>query len=232
MANKTKRGAKSRAPLTRERVLRAAITIVDKSGLESLSMRKVGEAVGVEAMSLYRHVTNRDDILDGIVDLVVSEIEVPGKGAEWKIAMRQRAISAHHVLLRHPWAAALIESRANITAARLRYADTILGIMRQAGFSIAIAYRAFLALDSYIYGFTLQEVNWPYPADEVVAVTERMRPHVPAETYPNVDEVMTHVVKERASRAGSKRNDASPYAAEFEFGLDLILDGVERLLSS
>lgn len=232
MANKTRRSAKARAPLTRERVLRAALTIVDKSGLESLSMRKVGEAMGVEAMSLYRHVTNRDDILDGIVDLVVSEIEVPGKGADWKVAMRRRAISAHHVLLRHPWAPALIESRATVSAARLRYADTILGIMRQAGFSIAFAYRAFLSLDSYIYGFTLQEVNWPYPADEVLAVTERMRPHVTAETYPNVSEAMTHVVEERASRPASRRNDASPYSVEFEFGLDIILDGFERLLSS
>lgn len=121
MPRATRRKARLRAPLSRERVLRAAITLADKGGIESLTMRKLGQALGVEAMSLYRHVANRDEILDGIVEEIIGEIEVPAKGAGWKSAMRRRAISAHEVILRHPWASTLIESRVLLSPAMLRY---------------------------------------------------------------------------------------------------------------
>lgn len=229
MARKTKRGAPSRAPLSRERVLRAAIALAHEGGIESLTMRKLGQALGVEAMSLYRHVANRDEILDGIVDMVISEIEVPRKGADWKMAMRQRAISAHEVLLRHPWASSLFESRKGVSPERLRYADAIVGSLREAGFPIATAYRAFLTLDSYIYGFTLQEVSWALDAAELPEVTARLRPQIPADVYPNVLEVMEYVADSKSARAGSKGKRAPGFSSEFEFGLELILDGLGRL---
>ncbi len=229
MARKTKRRTRSHTPLSRERVLRAAITLADEGGIESLSMRKLGKALGVEAMSLYGHVASRDEILDGIIEMVVSEIELPAKGSDWKTAMRRRAISAHEVLLRHSWASTQIESRGLVSPAMLRYADAIIGSLRDAGFPIAIAYRAFLTLDSYIYGFTLQEVSWPFDAEEVPDVTARLRTRIPADAYPHIIEIMGHIVDSRAARAGSKGNKASDYSSEFDFGLDLILDGLERL---
>jgi AcrR family transcriptional regulator len=191
MAKSAKHRVKPRAPLSRERVLRAAITLADRDGVDSLSMRKLGQALGVEAMSLYRHVANRDGILDGICDMVVGEIEVPAQDADWKRAMRQRAISAHEVVLRHPWASTLIESRTGLSPARLRYTNAIIGSLRKGGFSIAAAYHAVIILDSYIYGFALQEVSWPVSAEESPAATQRMLIQVPAELYPNLTEVTT-----------------------------------------
>ncbi len=229
MARKTKRASRSRQPLSRERVLRAAIKIADESGIESLSMRKLGQALGVEAMSLYRHVASRNAILDGIIEMVVGEIEIPAKGSDWKTSMRKRAISAHEALLRHPWASALIESRMSFSPVMLRYADSILGSLRQAGLPIAMAYRAFLTLDSYIYGFTLQEVSWPWDAEEVPDVTARLQGQVPADAYPNIAEVMKYIVSSNTAQARSKHQEASSYSSEFEFGLDLILDGFERM---
>jgi AcrR family transcriptional regulator len=222
VARKTKRGARSRAPLSRERILRAAIALADESGIESLSMRKLGQALGVEAMSLYRHVAHRDELLDGMVDVVFSEIYLPSKGADWKTAMRQRAISAREVLSRHPWASSLFESRKSLSPERLRYADAIIGSLREGGFPIATAYRAFLVLDSYIYGFTLHEVSSAVDAEEVPEATARLRPQVPADAYPNVIEIMDYVT-------GAKGERAPGLSSEFEFGLDLILDGLERL---
>jgi hypothetical protein len=144
--------------------------------------------------------------------------------------MRQRAVSAHEVVLRHPWASALIESRKGVAPERLRYADTILGTLRQAGFTTPLAYRAFLTLDSYIYGFALQEVNWAVRAEELPQVTARLRPQIPADQYPNVAEVMAHVGRPRKARARSGAAPTSSFSSEFEFGLDLILDGLESLL--
>jgi AcrR family transcriptional regulator len=220
MPRKTRKGARSRAPLSRERVLRAAIALADESGLESLSMRKLAQALGVEAMSLYRHVASRHDILDGLVDLVISEIEIPAKGANWKAAMRQRASSARAVLSRHPWAAALFESQRRMSPETLRYADAILGTLRDAGFPIEIALRAFFTLDSYIYGFVLQVSSWGMDPEEMPEETARLRPQVAPDTYPNIIAVMEHVMSSKPSPGMS---------AEFEFGLDLILDGLERL---
>jgi len=224
MAKKPRRGATRRAPLSAERILRCAIGLADDSGIESLSMRNLADQLGVEAMSLYNHISNKDDILEGMTDLVVAEIELPSGDVDWKAGMRQRAISAHHVLLRHPWAAALLESRPGVSPTRLRYADSVLGVLRRAGFSVELAYEAFLTLDSYIYGFTLQAASWAYEAKEAPAVVERLMTQVPMSEYPHLVEVMGFVRGPRAGRAS-----AASYQSEFEFGLDLILDGLERV---
>lgn len=227
MATRAKRRVKPRTPLSRERVLQVAITMADRTGVESLSMRKLGQSLGVKAMALYRHVANRDAILDGICDLVVGEIELPAEGADWKRAMRRRAISAHEVILRHPWASSLMESRTGLSPARLRYVEGMIGSLRRGGFAIAAAYHAILVLDSYVYGFTLQEVSWPVSAEESPAATQRLRAQVPTEIYPNLAEMMAYVVTSRAARNAAAEQVAD-YAAEFEFGLDLILEGLER----
>ncbi len=221
-----KRRRARRAPLSRERVLLAAIALADEAGIEALSMRKIAEEFGVEAMSLYNHVANKDEILDGIADLVVSEIRLPSTGVDWKTAMRERAISAREVLLRHPWAPALLESRTSVSPVRLRYFNSVLRTLREGGFSMALAHNAFLTLDSYIYGFTLHEVSWPFEAEERAAAVEHFRPLVAESEYPYVLEVMGYVVE------ASARNGAKGFAVEFEFGLDLILDGLERSLRS
>src|SRR5450756_2219867 len=157
MATRTIKPAQRREPLTRERVLQAAIKLADQGGLESLSMRKVGQELGVEAMALYYHFKNKDEVLDNMIDLVFSEIDLPPSGADWKTAMRQRAISAREVLSRHRWAIGLMESRANPGPATLRHHDAVLGSLRAAGFSLEMAAHVYSLLDSYLYGFALQE---------------------------------------------------------------------------
>jgi AcrR family transcriptional regulator len=204
-----------RAPLSRERVLRAAIELADQGGLESLTMRKLGQQLGVEAMSLYNHVANKDDILDGIVDLVVGDIDVPPAGTHWKAAMRQRSISAHQVLLAHPWAAMLVMSRFNIGPGMTRYLDSTLGRLREGGFSIEEALDAWHTLDSHLYGFTLQELNLPFGVEETQNVSASVLGQIPAEQYPYVFEVITRIMQ-------TGRDE------DFEFGLDLVLDGLER----
>jgi AcrR family transcriptional regulator len=219
MASPTETAAQARAPLSRERVLRAAVALVDDSGLKSLTMRKLGEAVGVEAMSLYNHVAGKDDLLDGMVDLVFSEIDLPSGGPDWKAAMRQRAISAREALARHPWGIGLMESRTSPGPATLRHHDAVLGILRGAGFSIELAAHAFSALDSYIYGFAVQEASLPFDtAEETAEVAQAILRQLPADQYPHLAELtVEHVLQ-----------PGYDYANEFEFGLDLVLDGLER----
>ena len=207
----------ARTPLTRERVLRAAIVLADDRGIEALTMRGLGRALGVEAMSLYNHVVDKNDILDGITDLVLGDIDVPGTGTPWKPAMRQRAISAHEVLLAHPWAAQQITSRLNIGPGMTRYLDATLGRLREGGFSIEGALDAWNTLDSHLYGFTLQELNLPFEADESPRVSADVLPQIVATQFPHVAEVIGHVM------ASGRRED-------FTFGLDLILDALERRL--
>ena len=209
--------------LSSERVMRAAVTLADEGGIESLSMRKLGQALGVEAMSLYNHVANKDEILDGIVDLVVGEIDVPSRGAEWKSAMRRRAISAREVLLRHPWATGLMETRTNLGPMTMRYYDAVIGCLRQAGFSLSMAAHAFSVLDSYIYGFALQQIKLPFENPEDLAdIAQTILRQLPVEEYPYFFEMTSeHVLK-----------PGFDYADEFEFGLDLILDGLERMLDT
>ncbi len=211
---------RARPPLSRDRVLRAALTLADKAGVDALSMRKIAQKLSVEAMSLYKHVASKDEVLVGLVDLVVSEIEVPPPGTPWKQAMRARALSARDALRRHPWAILLIQSM-QPTPVRLGHNDRVLGLMREQGFSLSLAYRAFLLLDSYIYGFTTQELNWQ---SEEPGAVEGMRSQVLPEAYPHFGEVFAHV-----SKLVEALGAIPAYDVEFSFGLDLILDGLDRL---
>jgi AcrR family transcriptional regulator len=206
-------------PLSRERVLLAALRLADAEGLEALSMRNLAQELGVKAMSLYNHVKNKDDLIDGIVDIVVGEIEVPNFKLDWKTAMRRRAISAHEVLLRHPWATMPIVSRINVGPAILRYVDATLGCLHKAGFSLEMADHIWNAMDSHIYGFTLQELNFPVEAKNYSEAAKEGLPLIPAEQYPYMND-LTHEVIER-------RYDG---LHDFEFGLDLILNGLGALL--
>jgi len=210
--------ARRRKPLSRDRVLRAAIRLADEGGLEAVSMRKLGQVLGVEAMSLYKHVANKDDILDGIADLVTSDFEVPSIDADWKTAIRRSAISARQVLLRHPWASSLIESRRNAGPARLRYLDAVIGVLAGAGFTMPMAIRAVMALDSHTYGFVLQELAWPFDLENAPELAATFARGLPAGDYPNLV-------------AMAKMVTTAPHGVpvDFEFGLDLILDGLERL---
>jgi AcrR family transcriptional regulator len=200
-------------------VQRAALYLADTSGIESLTMRKLGQELGVEAMSLYNHVANKDDILDGIVDLVFSEIALPSDRADWKPAMRKRAMSAHEALLRHPWATSLMQSRTKPGAATLRHHDSVLGSLRGAGFTLVMAAHAISVIDGYVYGFALQQINIPLQSTEQVAEVGQGILRQLAGEYPHLAEMIT----EHAMKPGYN------YAEEFEFGLDLILDGLEGL---
>jgi AcrR family transcriptional regulator len=207
-----------RGTLSRERVLRAALVLADEGGLESLTMHAIGRRLGVQAMSLYRHVENKEDLLDGLVDLVVSEVELPTSSADWKAAMRQRAISARRVFARHPWAIGLVESQRRPRAVTLRHHEWVLGVLLEAGFSVTMAAHAYNLLDSYIYGFTLQEVSLTHGSPEEHAeVGLATLQQVPPDEYPHLARVAREFIE-----AGTE------YGAGFEFGLDLILDGVER----
>jgi AcrR family transcriptional regulator len=205
--------------LTRDRVLEAALRLADADGLEALSMRTLAQALRVEAMSLYHHVASKDAVLDGISDLVVGEIYVPEVGAFWKTEMRKRASSAHEVFLRHPWAAMLIGSRVNSGPAMLRYINATLGCLREAGFSYELADRAWNALDSHIYGFTLLEVNFPLEHSQYASAAKMFLPQLPQERYPYM-RALTELVIEGKHRG----------VQDFHFGLAFILDGLERLL--
>ncbi len=217
MPTQTGSNAEPRARLSREQVLRAAVALADSGGLESLTMRRLGQELGVEAMSLYNHVKNKNDILDGIVDLVLSDIDVPPTGTHWKTAMRQRSISAHEVLLAHPWAAMLIMSRFNIGPGMTRYLDATLGRLREGGFTVGGALDAWHTLDSHLYGFTLQQLNLPFGVEDTKQVSADVLGQLPAQEFPHVVEVITEIM-----RSGREE--------DFEFGLDLVLDGLERTL--
>ncbi len=210
---------KARTPLNRERVLDVAMRFADEHGIGSLTMRKLGEATGVEAMSLYNHVANKDDLLDGMINLVLSEIELPSAGDPWKRAMRDRAISMRTVLTRHPWAISIINTRTSPGPATLRHHDAVLGCLRDGGLSIGLTAHAFAALDSYIYGFVLQEQTLPIGTeDENAELVHAMMARFPTEAYPRLAEfTFEHILRPGYS-----------FAVEFEFGLDLLLDGIER----
>ena len=222
MAKQAKSAAK-RDTLTRDRMLRTAVRLADKEGIESLSMRRLARVLDVNPMSLYNHVADKDDLLDGLADIAIGEIEVPSGGGEWKSAMRRRAISAREMLERHPWAAGLIESRANSSPARLRYPEAVVGSLRQAGFSVEMSLHAFFALDSYIYGFAVQQHNLPAGTpEELGRVAEMTLAALPPEEYPYLRELIVDYVAKVGFR----------YEDEFAFGLELILDGLERALQA
>jgi AcrR family transcriptional regulator len=210
--------AEPRTPLSRERVLAAAVGFADTSGIATLTMRKLGEALGVEAMSLYNHVASKGDLMDGMIDLVFSEIELPPGDTDWKTAMRLRAISARQVLSRHRWAIGLMESRSSPGPATLRHHDAVIGSLRQAGFTVALAAHAFSVLDSYIYGFALQEASLPFDtAEETAELAQIIMARFTPDQYPHLTELtLEHVLQ-----------PGYDYGDEYEFGLDLILHGLE-----
>lgn len=181
-------------------------------------MRKLAHALNVEAMSLYNHVANKEDLLNGIVDIVIGEVDVPEISDDWRQAMRQRANSAHKVLLRHPWASMLIVSRINVGPNMLRYVDATLGCLREAGFSYEMADHACNAIDSHIYGFTLQDLNFPFDSSEYADAAEDYLSMIPVKQYPYLNALSLRVID------GSYNG-----VHEFEFGLNLILDGLEKL---
>jgi AcrR family transcriptional regulator len=211
-----------RTPLSRARVLRAGVDLADRDGLPALSMRRLGQELGVEAMSLYNHVANKDDLLDGMIDIVFSEIEPPSTEVDWKAALRTRAVSTRDALARHRWAIGLMEGRTNHGPANLRLHNAVLGCLRAAGFSIEMAVHAYSVQDAYIYGFALQERDMSSDsATDFAAEAQRQMREYEAVLgdYPHLVEVVGgHVAK-----AGYD------YATEFAFGLDLILDGLDRL---
>lgn len=212
--------AEPRVPLSRERILRAAVLIADQEGVASLTMRKLAENLGVKAMSLYHHVANKDEMLGGMIDLVFSEIELPPSGADWKAAMRRRAFSARKALLNHRWAIGLMDSRADPGPATLRHHDAVIGNLRGGGFSVATAAHAFAVLDSYIYGFVLQELNLPFDTpEESGEVAATILEQTPPDQYP----YLTEMTLEHVLRPGYAFGD------EFAFGLELILGGLERI---
>lgn len=221
MATQPKPIPEPRLPLTRERVLHAAIGLADEAGIEALSMRKLGQELGVEAMSLYNHVANKDDILGGMVDIVMGEIELPANGAEWKTAIRRTAKSAYEVLLRHPWSASLVLSGPGVSYARLRYMNAVLGSLRTGGFSAEMTDHAYHALDSHIMGFTLWQVGISAGLVNISTVTDFLE-QLDRDAYPNLAEHAQQHLKERDPED----------EGEFAFGLDLILDGLERMLDS
>jgi AcrR family transcriptional regulator len=204
--------------LSKERVLRAAIVLADAGGIDALSMRRLAKELGVEAMSLYNHVANKDEILDGIIDVVVSEIDLPSDGADWKTAMRQSAISARDVFLRHPWACSLWMSRQGGGPARLRHGDWMLRTLREARFSKDLIYHAFHILESHILGFTVQQLNFPYKGEGLAGMAATFLQQLPADEYRDLTE---HILQHLEPRDGDEGG--------FEFGLDLILDGLETV---
>ena len=218
--------SKSRTPLTRNRVLEAAIRLADEGGIESLTMRKLARELGVEAMSLYNHVANKGDLVDAIVDLVVSEIDLPASGEDWDVDIRTCAVSAHEALLRHPWACSLVLSPGSMRTSptpRLRYMEWLLSRLREAGFSPELTYHAYHTLDSHILGFTLWQLGHSINAKDLAGgdladLVARFLRELPAADYPNLAEHARQHVSAPADDG----------AREFEFGLDLILDGLER----
>jgi AcrR family transcriptional regulator len=216
----TRRTTKKRAPLTRDRVLRAALELADEGGTPALTMQRIGRRLGVEAMSLYRHVRNKEDILDGIVDLVFAEIELPADRSNWRTVLRAQSISTRAALRRHPWAITLMESRMTPGPANLRTHEDTITVLLDAGCSAVTAVHAYNLVDSYVLGFAMQEVNFPFSnAEELAAMSEEILANLQADEYPNSARVARELL-----------TSDFDYADEFEYGLDLILDAIGPVL--
>jgi len=219
MNGKSPRKPARRTPLSRAKVLRAALRLADKGGVDALSMRRLAQSLEVEAMSLYNHVANKDDILNGIVEIVESGIELPSPGIDWKPALRRTAISAHDVFERHSWAASLTLSSAGARPVRWRYMNAILGCLREAGFSTETTDLAYHALESHIAGFTLWAAQLQVGAGELPDLVASFVSSVPSGEFPYlIEHAQQHLMERRPENEGS-----------FAFGLDLILDGLERI---
>jgi AcrR family transcriptional regulator len=215
---------KPREPVTRERAIRVAVALADAGGIESLSMRKLAAELGIEAMSLYYHVTGKDDILDGMLDVVYSEYATPRAGDEWRSAMRTRAESTRSVLAKHPWAIG-IKARTSPGPATLGHLDSVIGCLTAAGFSMPMTGHALSLLDSYVLGFAQQEASLPLdPSGDISAATEDImaQQEAMAEAFPHLAEMAVALILQ----------PGYAYGNEFEFGLELILDGVEAAYAS
>jgi AcrR family transcriptional regulator len=212
---------KRRIPLNRERVLKGAVAIADTAGIGALTIRSLAEELGVKPMAIYYHVANKDEILDGIVDLVFAEIELPETDGDWRSELVRRASSARRVLSRHHWAIGLMESRKSPGPATLRHHDAVLGTLRKAGFTVEMTAHAYALLDSYVYGFALQEAALPFQGTGTAAgVAESMMEQFPADAYPHLVELTTEYILQPGYDFGD----------EFDFGLDVILDALSRSL--
>lgn len=207
----------SREPVTRDRAVQVAVALADADGIESLSMRKLARELGVEAMSLYYHVTSKDDILDGMIESVIGEMVLPAADAEWKAAMRERAESVRSVLGRHPWAISMVDSRT--TQATMMHIDAVIGCLRHAGFSIAMAAHAMSLVDSYVHGFALQEASLPLDesGDIGAATDDILAQQGMMAAFPHLAEMGVTLIMQ----------PGYAYGNEFAFGLRVILDGIE-----
>jgi len=221
---RTPRAHRTRTPLSRERILLAALDMADSTGLNSVTMRALGQALGVEAMSLYNYVEDKDDLLTGIVDLVLSEIDLTPTSDDWRSDMRATSVSAHEALLRHPWAARLVLSptSARMISARMGYIESILARLREAGFTPEAASRGYHALDSHILGFTIWQLGHTLPADTPPDFLDTLMRQLTPETFP-------YLIEHAAVHTKTPEDEEE---GEFEFGLDLILDGLERYVHS
>jgi AcrR family transcriptional regulator len=215
-------GAEQRRPLSRDRILRAALELADAAGVESITMRKLGHALGFEAMSLYNHVASKDDVLDGILDLVLGETQLPAPEGDWDAAIRTSAISVHEALRRHPWACTLLMSPGRIRPARLRYMDALLGRLREAGFSAETTYTAYHVLDAHIFGFSLWQTSHTYTPAQTAEIADVFERTITVDAYPYLHEHGQQHFAEGPHR------EVNP----FEFGLDLILDGLKEIRDS
>lgn len=218
MVTRVEATRETREPLSRERVLSAAVALADEGGSESLSMRKLAQQLGVEAMSLYHWFASKDELLEGMLGIVFSEIEVPASGGDWQSAMRTTAISAHRTLLRHRWACSLLMNQTAPSHARLEYMNSVLGRLREAGFSDVMTHHAYHALDSHIVGFTLWLLPYLAISQEQPNFAQDFLAQTPIADLPHLAE---HIDVHVTGRAGE--------TSEFDFGLDLLLDGLERL---
>jgi AcrR family transcriptional regulator len=214
--------SQERVRLSRDRVLSAAVAVADAGGLGSLTIRSLAQELGVKPMSVYYHVANKDEILDGIVDFVFSQIETPSTDGDWRVEIRRRAESARQVLRRHSWAIALLESRTTPGPATLRHHDAVIATLRAAGFSMAMTAHAYALLDAYVYGFAIQEAALPFEGpDSVSGVADSIMAQFAAGDYPHLVEMATDFYTQPGYDFGN----------EFDFGLTLILDGLAASLS-
>jgi AcrR family transcriptional regulator len=220
MASPQGSAPEARVRLNRERVIAAGVHLADTAGLESLTMRRLGDDLNVEAMSIYNHVANKDDLINGMADAIFGEIELPSHSDDWKTAIRKRSISFREVLARHPWASTVRDSGTNPGPATLRHHDRVIGTFRNGGFSVEKTAHAFSAVDSYIYGFAMQEKSLPFTTpEETAAMAEIMLAQLPTSEYPYLAELTAdHVLK-----------PGYFYGDEFLVGLDLVLDGLESM---
>jgi AcrR family transcriptional regulator len=223
MSEPARSEARERRPrLSRDRVLRSAMSVADAGGITALTIRSLAAELGVKPMSVYYYVANKDEILDAIVDIVFSEIDLPSPDSEWRAEIRRRSLSARAVLRRHPWAIPLLQARTHPGPATLRHLNANIGTLRSGGFSVRMTAHAYALIDSYVYGFALSESSLPINGPESVTdIAESIMDHAPPEVYPHLTEFsLEHVTKPGYN-----------FGEEFEFGLDLILDGLAKMLS-